>query len=138
MSIVLLSQGAEAILDGTWDTTVASTCKLFTADIYSGQTDAQQEALTEASFTEASFAGYSAAALTSGNWTIVAGYPTTATHTQVTFTASAAPSTPAGIHGYYVTRDSDGKAIWFEVFDHGPYLFYAASASVAFQPTLTL
>lgn len=136
--VVLVTQGEQALLAGTWSTQVASSCRLFVSDPSAALTDAGRNALTEDDFTEPSFTGYAAQSLTSGNWTVAAGEPSDMTHTQVTFTCSSGPGSPEEVDGYYVTRDSDGLLIWFDVFTDGPSTIAETSDSIAFQPKVTI
>lgn len=136
MTVVLVQQGQKALLEETWNTTVASTFRLFSNDNYSGQTAAQLRALTESSFTEPTFIGYQAVAVTS--WTISGGGPSYATHDEITFSCVTAPSTLDIVHGYWLERDSDGKLMLFEVFPTGPFRIHAAANAMVFQPVLAL
>jgi hypothetical protein len=136
--IVTLSQGSAAILAGTWSTATPSTCRLFATDVYSGLTSGQLQALTEADFAEPTFVGYNVAPLTAGGWVLSGGGPSLATHSTVTFTSVQAPATPQAVHGYLITRNSDGSAVGFEVFSHGPHLISRAGESVAFDPVISL
>lgn len=136
MSVVLVQQGQAALLGGTWNTTTASTFRLFGNDNYSGQTAAQLRALTESSFTEPSFVGYQAVATSS--WSIAGGGPSTATHSEISFSCVTAPASPVIVHGYWLERDSDGLLMLFEVFETGPFLVDAAADALAFQPVLAL
>jgi len=136
VTVVLLAQGAGALAEGTWHKTTASTCRLLGVDIYSGATEATQRAYTEAELTEPSFVGYTAVPL--GSWTRSGGGPSVLTHTEVTFTCALAPVVPVTIHGYWVQRDSDSQAMWFEVFTTGPFIVSTAGDSLSFQPVLTL
>lgn len=133
--IVILNQGEQAFLqDGI--TGVAYTLRLFTNDVTAGLTDSEIEALTEADFTEATFTGYSAAALATLDWTVTQADPTEALNVQKSFTATAT-ITAQNIHGYYVTRDSDGAAHWFEQFD-APIVIEFLNDEIQITPRLTL
>jgi hypothetical protein len=134
MAIVLLSQGAEALLDGSWSTATPSTCRLIANDSYSGLSAAQLQALDETDFSEPSFVGYSSMPLVS--WTIAGPSPSSATHSELTFTATAAPTTIQTIHGWWLERDSDALAIAFEVFSNGPFIFSRSGDSLTFSPII--
>jgi hypothetical protein len=133
-----VAQGEQALLAGTWSTATASSARLFTTDPTAALTHAQRSALTEADFTEANFTGYTSAALTSGNWTITPGSPTEAAHTTVTYSTSADLGAPVDVWGYYVTRNTDGKLMWFEVFTDAPVTLSDNGDQVSFDPTFTI
>lgn len=136
MTVTLLSQGAEAIADGSWHLGTTSTCRLLAVDIYSGVALSALQALTEADLTEPSFTGYSGAGLST--WTPSGAGPTTFTHAAVSFTASAAVDPVQTVHGWWLRRSSDGLAVLFEVFDTGPFIFSATGHAVAFTPVITV
>jgi hypothetical protein len=136
--IVCVTQGEQAILAGTWSTATPSTCRLFAGDPTLELTDAQRNALTEADLTEASFTGYSGVPLTQANWTVTPGTPSSAEHTEVSFAATANPASPLTFYGYYVTRDSDGALIYYDVWVDGPYPIEADTDAVSFLPAITL
>jgi hypothetical protein len=138
MAITLLSQGAETWLEGGWSLASDSTIRLLGSDVYSGKTAAQLAALDESDFTEPDFTGYSAASITSGGWSYSGDGPTVAEHTQLAFTCTAAPASPVGVHGYWLERDPDGLAIWFEPFPNGPFLISQSGDSLTFQPQITI
>jgi hypothetical protein len=133
-----LAAGEQALLDGTWDTSTPSTLRLFTNDPSAVVTEAAANQLTETDFTEAAFNGYTAVALTSGNWTVTEGDPTDATHTTATFTVGADLSPAVEIVGYYVTRDSDGSAMYFDVLADGPHQLEKNGDALSLDPKVTL
>lgn len=113
MTLVVVTQGQQIVLDQLLAST--HSLRLFRNNVTSGLTAAQIRALTESSFTEANFSGYAAATLSSGSWTVVTGDPTVASYATQTFTRSST-GTAQTIYGYYVTRNSDSKLVWFEYF----------------------
>jgi len=135
VSVIVLNQGESAILQNGV-TGVAYDLRLYKNDVKSGRTPAEIDALTEADFTQANFTGYAAAAIATGAWSILAGNPTKATNVEKTFTSSA-NQTAQSIWGYYVTRTSDAKAIWFEQFP-GPVLIEFINDAIKATPAITL
>ncbi|MBO3751526.1 hypothetical protein J5X84_36100 [Streptosporangiaceae bacterium NEAU-GS5] len=114
---------------------VAYDLRLYKTDVTLGLTQAQKDALTEASFTEATFTGYAAKALSGGSWTTATGNPATGSYATQTFTSSADQS-PQLVYGYYVTRHSDNKLQWFEPFP-GPVVFEFNGEFYQVTPRLT-
>lgn len=108
--------------------------RLFTNDVVNEQNYAYD--IDETDFTEPVFAGYAAAALTSGNWTVTPGSSAIVTHTSVSFTRSATGALEL-IYGYFVTRDSDDALIWYEEFENGPYVTVLSGDDITFQPKIT-
>lgn len=136
---VFVAEGEVSVMDGTWSTATDSSCRLLLDAIaLDGLTETEINALVTGDLYEAYFPGYSAAALTSANWTITPGTPTTAEHAEVTFTASSDPSFSVVVEGYFVTRDSDDQLIYFEIFDGGPYRIEAAGDELSFTPGFTV
>lgn len=134
----LLRQGAVALLEGSWDLDSAATFRLFATDVYSDlATAAELAQLTDADMVEPTFVGYSAVA--AGAWVLTTGADgvTTATHPEISFTAMTAPAPPQTIHGWWLERDSDGKAVMLDVLVDGPFVT-AAPATLRTTPTLTL
>lgn len=80
--------------------------RLFTNQVELGLTTGQIAALTVGDFTEAAFAGYSAATLTGGTWTITGGSPSTASYGAQTY-QSTANQTAVAIWGYYLTQSGE-------------------------------
>jgi hypothetical protein len=134
MAIWIPNQGEEILLDIILATNL--TLKLYKTDVTAGLTTAQKEALTEANFTEATFTGYSSKALTGGSWVTTQAEPSTGVYAQQTFTSSA-NQTAQSIYGYYVTRTSDGKLLWFERFT-GPISISLLNDAIKVTPTITL
>lgn len=99
------NQAEEAWLDLI--TAVNYTLGLYKNDVTDGLTDAQVNALTEASFLPATFAGYAAVNLTGGAWTTTPGNPSTATYAMQTFTRSSTGTTQQ-IYGWYLTTTAGG------------------------------
>lgn len=135
MSLTVVNQGEEALLQNGV-TGVAYMLRLSKTDVTAGLTPAQIDALTQAAFTEATFTGYAAAAVGTGDWTIVQGNPTKATNLEKSFTSSANQSAQ-NIWGYYVTRTSDGALIWFEQFP-APVVVEFLNDRIDVTPTITL
>lgn len=134
MTLVVVDQAEEAWLDLIL--AVNYTLRLYRNDATAGLTQAQIDALTEANFTEANFTGYSAVALTGGAWTTTQGNPTTGSYAQQTFTSSAT-QTQQTLYGYYLTRTSDAKLMWFEPFV-SPVQIEFISEYVKITPRITL
>jgi hypothetical protein len=134
MALWIPNQGEEILLDIILAT--GMTLKLYKNDVTAGLTTSQKEALTEASFTEANFTGYSAKTLTGGSWVTTQAEPSTGVYAQQTFTSSA-NQTAQSIYGYYVTRTSDGKLLWFERFA-GPVSISLINDAISVTPTITL
>jgi hypothetical protein len=132
-----VAAGERALLDGSWSTTTDCTLRLFTNDPSATITEAAANQLDEDDFTEADFVGYAAASITSAGWTVTEGDPTDATHATVSF-ATTTDITAVDIVGYYLTRDSDGAAMGFEVFTNGPYTLEADGDTLSFDPKVTL
>jgi microcystin-dependent protein len=135
VSLVVVNQGEEALLNNGL-TGVAYTLRLHTTDVTAGLSPAQVDALDETDFTEATFTGYTAQAISPGDWTVTLGDPTEARNVAKSFTASA-NQPPQDIWGYYVTRQSDGALIWFEPFD-GPIVVEFTGDQINVTPTITL
>ena len=134
MTLRVVDQAEEHFLDLIL--AVNYTLKLFKNNVTNGLSSAQIDALTEASFTEATFTGYSSAALTGGSWTTTAGNPCTGSYAMQTFTSSA-DQTAQALYGYYVTRTSDGKLEWFEMFA-GPIIVEFNGEYLEVTPQITL
>ena len=110
MSLVLVNQGESGVLTAFF--AQALHLRLYTNNYTPVQ------ATTEAAVTEASGNGYAAAALTGGSWTLSGSSPTQAAYAQQVFTFTGALG---NVYGYYVTRDSDSKLMFAELFSNGPY-----------------
>lgn len=103
--------------------------RLFTNNITPTETD------VAATYTEAAGGGYALIQLTAGSWTIVAGAPSLATHTQVTWTFTGAVG---NIYGYYITRRTTGELMWAERFNNGPYNIQNNGDEIRITPRLSL
>lgn len=93
---------------------------------------------TVATFTEvANGLGYTTGgiSLTPGSWSIIAGNPSEAEHTEVTWTFSGAAG---NVFGYYVTRDGGGELMWAERFSNGPFDITTNGDEIKITPRLTL
>jgi microcystin-dependent protein len=132
--IQVVNQGEEAFLDLI--TGVNMTLRLYRNDVNAGLTDAQKNALTEASFTEANFTGYAAIALTGGSWTTTQDDPSTASYAQQTFTRSST-GTAQLIYGYYLTKTTGGALQWYEQFD-GPVSIEFINDALRITPFISL
>lgn len=131
----LVSDGENRFL--TLALAINYTLRLFTTDVTTGLTDEDIEALDETDFTEATFAGYSAATLTGGSWTIVSTDPSYARYAQQTFTRSST-GTSQNVYGYYLTNPGDADSlVGFEQFD-GPIAIAANGDAIRVTPLLTL
>lgn len=103
--------------------------KLFVNDVV------PNEGTTEASFVEASGNGYTEQNLLPGNWGIVAGDPSVAEHSELTWTFTG----PLGlVYGYYVVRDASDDLLWAERFTNGPYNVQQNGDQIKITPRLTL
>jgi hypothetical protein len=137
--VFFVAEGEASALDGTWSTATASTCRLLVDAGHIGlRTPEEVKLLIAGDLSEPTFTGYSAAALTSGNWTITPGTPTVCEHTPATFVASGDPVDPVFVQGLWVTRNSDGALIYFEVFDGGPFKLEVDADEVTVTPAFTL
>jgi hypothetical protein len=93
---------------------------------------------TVATFTEvANGLGYTTGgiSLTPGSWSIIAGNPSEAEHTEVTWTFSGAAG---NVFGYYVARDGGGELMWAERFSNGPFDITTNGDEIKITPRLTL
>lgn len=135
MSLVVVNQGEEQMLDLIL--AVNYTLRLYKTDVTAGLTATQIDALDELDMVEATFSGYVSVALTGGSWTTTQGDPaSTGTYAQQTF-VRASTGADQTIYGYYVTRTSDGKLVWFEKFA-GPITLTNAGDLIRVTPTFTL
>lgn len=134
MAIVLPNQGEKILLDLLLS--IGMTMKLYKVDVTAGLTATQKEALTEASFTEATFSGYTSKALAGGFWATTASDPSTGIFAQQSWTRTVTGTTET-IYGYYMTRTSDGKLLWFERFT-GPVGMTTNGDILRVTPTITL
>jgi microcystin-dependent protein len=135
VSLIVLNAGEAAFLQNGV-TGVAYVLRLYKADVTAGLTPPEIDALDETDFTEATFTGYSAAAVSTGGWTITQGNPTKAVNVEKQFTSSANQSAQ-NIWGYYVTRTSDGVAMWFEQYP-APVVIEDLNDRIDVIPTMTL
>jgi hypothetical protein len=134
VTLIVVNQAEEHFLDLILG--VNYTLRLFKNDAAGSLTQAQLDALTEASFTEADFAGYAGIALTGGSWTTTTGDPCTGTYAAQTFTRSST-GTAQTLYGYYVTRTTGGALEWFEEFTV-PLVIEFINEAVTITPRLTL
>lgn len=118
MTLKIPNQGEAAMLGLV--ASIQYHVRLFTNHVENGLNATQINALTESSFTEATFAGYAAVALTAGNWTTAEGNPSTATYNATVSFIRTSTGTDQPQYGYYVTRSSDSKLMWYEYFDPTP------------------
>lgn len=65
---------------------------------------------TESNYTEVTGGGYAAVTLTTADWTITPGHPTTLVHDPITFTFTGTTGGSGLIYGWYLT-DNNGKAL---------------------------
>jgi microcystin-dependent protein len=135
VSLIVLNAGEQAFLQNGV-TGVGYVLRLYKTDVTAGLTPPQIDALTQAAFTEATFTGYSAAAVATGGWTVTQGNPTRAVNVEKQFTSSANQAAQ-NIWGYYVTRTSDGAAMWFEQFP-APVVIEDLNDRIDVIPTMTL
>ncbi len=133
--VIILNQGEQHLLQNGL-TGVIYTLRLYKLDVTAGLTPDEVDQLTEADFAEANFTGYSAATLATAGWTITQGDPTEAVQPEKQFTSSANQASQ-DIWGYYVTRNSDGMAIWFEPGD-GPVPIAALGDRIDVVAAITL
>lgn len=88
-----------------------------------------------ANYTEVVGGGYSSIGLTAGSWITIPGTPTSAEHTEVTFTFNAAVG---NVYGYYVTRVTGLELMWAERFSNGPFNIQTSGDEIRVTPRLTL
>jgi len=103
--------------------------RLYTNDITPSDTD------TITTYTEATGFGYAMIQLVPANWAIVAGNPSVASHTQVTFVFTGALG---NVYGYMVTKRASGVLMWAERFNNGPYNIQNNGDEVKITPKLSL
>ena len=72
-----------------------------------------------ANFTEVAGGGYTNFPMTPAGWVIIAGTPSVASHTMITWTFTGVTNAPGTIYGYYLTRNSDNLLMWAERFAPG-------------------
>lgn len=65
---------------------------------------------TEANYIEVAGGGYAAITLTTADWTITTGHPTTLVHDPITFAFTSTTGGTGLIYGWYLT-DNNGKAL---------------------------
>lgn len=126
MSLVCVDQGEEIIL--TAICAVNYTLQLFSNNDSPIDTD------TEADYTLASGGGYADLPLTGGSWTVTPGDPCVALYAAQTFSFSGSGGT---VYGYLIVRTSDGKLLFAERFDSGPFVT-AVGVNIVVTPRLTL
>ncbi|HEX7132951.1 MAG TPA: hypothetical protein VF228_10260, partial [Iamia sp.] len=139
--VYFVAEGEASVLDGTWSTATASTCRLLVeADHIGLRVGDELETLIASDLEEPTFPGYATTALTGAGWTVTPGTPTVATHTDRVFTLSGAPVDPVVVEGLFVTRNSDGALIYFEIFDPdaGPFVLEQAGDQITVSPTYTV
>ncbi len=90
---------------------------------------------TVTSYVEVVGGGYSSISLVAGNWTIIAGTPTSAEHTEVVFLFTGAVG---NVFGYFVTRVTGGELLWAERFSNGPFNIQTSGDEIRITPRLTL
>ena len=103
--------------------------RLYTNNVTPSETD------TAATYTEAVGGGYALIQLTPASWNIVAGAPSLATHTQVSWTFTGAVG---DIYGYFITRRTTGELMWAEIFNNGPYPVNNNGDEIRITPRLSL
>lgn len=130
---LVVPNGAEVIalsyFTGKTASTEPLTLRLFTNNVTPGETD------TAATFTEASGNGYAAIPLSGAGWTVTPGAPTSAAHSQQTFTFTGALG---NVYGYYLTRTTSGDLAYAERFSDGPYAIANNGDQIKITPTITM
>jgi len=113
MALVVPNEGEVQILNVALGKAAAEnlTLKLFSNNYTPTETD------TPASFTEVSGYGYTAQTVTSANWTITAGAPSTAVSVAKTFSFTGAAG---NVYGYYLVGATSAKVYWAERFGTAP------------------
>lgn len=93
------------------------------------------ESSTLATFIEVAGGGYTSSNLAPGSWSIIAGNPSQAEHTEIVwvFTGAVGP-----VYGYYVTRSGTGELMWAERFTNGPFNINTNGDEIRITPRLTL
>lgn len=115
MSLVMPNEGEVAILGVALKVSSPEdlVLHLYTNDYTPDETS------TVSSFTEVSGFGYSPAAVSALDWTLVAGDPTVATAAEKMFSFTG---NPGGVYGYFVTGSVSGKVYWAERFTNAPII----------------
>ena len=91
--------------------------------------------MTLADYTEATFTGYAAVTLSSANWTVTAGGPTSAEYNSgVAFTCSG--TTSESIYGFYLSTANSSTLIWSERFDEAPFVIVNPNDALTARPRL--
>lgn len=103
--------------------------KLYTNDVTPTESD------TAVTYIEAVGGGYSPIQLASSSWSITPGGPTSAEHTQVSWTFTG---TVGLIYGYFITRRTSGELMWAERFTNGPYNVQINGDVIRITPRLNL
>lgn len=86
---------------------------------------------TAAAYTEVSGGGYANKPLTFANWAIIAGTPSEAAYNAIQqWTFTGPTNAPGTIYGYFVTRNSDGKLMWAEIFPAAAIPFSPIAGSI--------
>jgi hypothetical protein len=86
-------------------------------------------------YTEATFTGYAAVTLSSANWTVTAGGPTTVEYTSgVSFTCSG--TTSESVYGFYLTDALSSALMWSERFDDAPFVITYPNDALTPRPKL--
>lgn len=96
---------------------------------------APAEADVAATYTEASGSGYAAITLTPASWTITEGAPTTAEHTEVTFSFTGSLG---NVYGYFIVGDTSGRLKWAERFTGRPYNIQNNGDQIKITPKISL
>lgn len=94
-----------------------------------------QETDTITNYVEVVGGGYASIGLVAGNWTILAGTPTSAEHTEVVWTFTGAVG---NVFGYYVSRLTGLELMWAERFSNGPFNIQTNGDEIRVTPRLTL
>lgn len=103
--------------------------KLYTSNTNPAESD------TAATYTEATGNGYAAVTLTPASWTITEGAPTTAEHSEVTFSFTGALG---NVYGYFIVGDTSGRLKWAERFSNGPYNIQNNGDAIKITPRISL
>lgn len=93
--------------------------------------------MTLASYTEATFTGYAAVTLTTSDWAIMPGDPTTAVYSSgVAFTCSG--TTSQAIYGFYLSQAGSSVLMWSERFVSAPYTITNVGDALSPRPALSV
>ena len=127
MALTVPNEGEAQML--AWIAAQNLQVKLFSNDVTPSETD------TAANYTEVSGGGYAAKSLTSSDWTVTPGSPSSMTSTPQTWTFTAGVGS---IYGYFVVAAATGKLLWAERFTGAPFVMANNGDQIKATLNLTL